>query len=160
MACAEVRDGVAVRAGVRYHVPGKTMLPEVCTPYTVRTRKIAQDQTLQAQPDIYFIPAFPRRRCNCSNSAVPDLPPGGIWIEIRKAHTEHSFDVSSMGFFAASCASVVHQFGSKFKPAEKSTGLVCIIDRSWLRFPRPSRSHTAGMRAHRGTSPARCAGGR
>ena len=37
-----------------------------------------------------------------------NLFPFRVWIEIRKANTEHSFDVSSMGFFVFSCASVVH----------------------------------------------------
>ena len=76
------------------------LLPEVCAPHAVCARQIAHDEPLQAQADIHLVPALPGRLFDSPDGAVPDLLPGGIWIEIRKAHTEHSFDVSSMGFFA------------------------------------------------------------
>nr|DAZ64784.1 MAG TPA: hypothetical protein [Caudoviricetes sp.] len=128
MVCAEIRDGVAVRACVWDHVPGKALLPEVCAPHAVCARQIAHDEPLQAQADIHLVPALPGRLCDGPDGAVPDLLPGGIWIEIRKAHTEHSFDVSSMGFLLFSCASVMHQFCSNkyaaIQPRISSFGVV------------------------------------
>ena len=86
MVCAEIRDGIAVRARVWDYVPGKALLPEVSAPYAVCARQIAHDEPMQAQAGIHLVPALPGRLCDSPDGSVTDLLPGGIWIEIRKAH--------------------------------------------------------------------------
>ena len=83
MICAEIRDGIAVRARVRDYVPGKALLPEVSAPYAVCARQISHDESLQAQSDIHLVPALPGRLCDGPDGAVPDFQPGGVWINTK-----------------------------------------------------------------------------